>query len=125
MILQTLRASGTQGGLREEAAEVAGGLLGSLLGEEVSGLDRPAAHLLGPRPPDRERVVPGGDRAGLAPQGKGRAGDPPPATVGLVVLVVQGRGGAVLLADGMDGGGVAELGDVLGADLRREGAWDL
>src|SRR4029453_1361534 len=75
------------------AHEVACCLVGSFLREEVPGRDRAAVHLLGPGSPYLQRLVPAGDGAALTPQGKRRAGDSPPSTVGFVVLVVERGGG--------------------------------
>src|SRR5919197_2266470 len=104
----------------EEFEEVTRRLVGSFLGQEMPGPDRAAANLLAPGAPDLQRLVPVGEGAAVTPQGQDRTGDLPSATVGLVVLVIERGGGAVLLADGVDGVGSAELGDVGGADLRRE-----
>ena len=61
-----------------------------------------------------------GDGAGVAPEGKRRAGDPPLPPVGFVVLVVERGRGAVLLADRMNPLGITEVGDVCVADLGRK-----
>ena len=55
-----------------------------------------------PTRPDSQRVVPGGGRA-VALQDQNGAPDRPPSPVLLVVDDVEGRGGAVLLADRRDG----------------------
>src|SRR4029453_17041181 len=95
-------------------------LLGSFFGDEVPGRDRTAGDVVGPGFPDLERLVPSGDGTGSTPERERRAGDPPSAPVGFVVLVVERGRGPVLLADRMDPRGSTELGDVLGADLGGE-----
>src|ERR687892_782829 len=106
----------------EELDEVAACLVGRFLRHEVPAGDRFAANVLGPGPPDIERLVPAGDGTGETPEDQGRAGDPSLPAVRLVLLVVERGSCAVLLADGVDGAGVAELCDVLCSDLRRESA---
>src|SRR5262249_15510823 len=106
--------------LGEGFGEGTGGQVGGCFGDEVPGGDASAAHLAGPGLPYLQRPVPAGDRAGLTPEHQRRAGDPAPSAVGLVMLVIEGGGGAVLLADGMDPAGIAELAEISGADVRGE-----
>src|SRR5262249_58922172 len=93
--------------LGEEFGEVAGGQVGGFFGDEVPGRDGSAAHLAGPGFPYLQRPVPAGDRAGLTPEHQRRAGDPAPAAVGPVTLVIDGSGCAVLLAPLADPAGIA------------------
>jgi hypothetical protein len=86
----------------------------------MPGRDAPASNLAGPRCPYLQWLVPAGDRAGLTPQDQRRAEDPPTSAVGLVVLVVECGGGAVLLADGVDPAGITERAGVGGADFGGE-----
>src|SRR5215213_11735264 len=63
----------------DEPEQPLGGLLRAVLGDEVRGVDRGAAQLLGPRPPDLEHVaVEAGEGSALRPQRQHRALDPAP-----------------------------------------------
>ena len=74
----------------------------ALLRDEVPDRHWAAANVVGPLPPYRERiVVEGRDRTALALEEQHRAGDLPVPAIRLVLLVVQGRGCAELLADGV------------------------
>ena len=86
----------------------------------MTRVDRASAYVVGPATPHVEWIRIGSDGTGLAPQRKHRTFDPHVSAIGLVVLVVQRRGGAVLLADRMDGRGVAELADVYVAQAGRD-----
>src|SRR5438270_13810344 len=101
---------------REEVVQCRVRLIRRFLGEEVAAVEAIATHIVRPLPPDGEGVVPCGYRPSIAPEGKDRAGDPAPTTVGLVVPVVERGRRAVLLADGMQRRGVAEGPQVFGAD---------
>src|SRR5262245_59108955 len=84
--------------------------------------DRPARHLPRPLPPAAERtsarIIPAIEAAALAPQRKRRAGDHAAGrTIRPIDRSIDGDGGAVFLADGMDGGGVAERSDIGGPRL--------
>src|SRR5439155_13676752 len=56
-----------------------------------------------------------------APKREDGASNPPPASIGLVVLTVQGGCGPVLLADRVERLGIPEAPGVLDAHLLREG----
>src|SRR5690242_5758392 len=78
--------------LRQEVQQLAGGLPRGFFGNEVPDRNRLAADVVGPLPPDRQRVlVDWRDRTSLAPEEQHRAGDLPVAAVFLVLLVVQRR----------------------------------
>src|SRR4029453_913856 len=109
----------------EEAAQGVGGLLGGLFWEEVPGAQGVSSSVVAPGPPQRDRPtlpgVPGIERPLGAPQGQEGAGYPTPAlTIRPVVLAIDGRGGPVLLADGVRVAGILEGLHVGGADLRGE-----
>ncbi len=88
--------------------------------------DLAAADLLAPGLPDLQRLVPVGNWAVVAPQGQGWAGDAPLlCAIVLVMLVVQGGGGTILLADRVHCGRVPELADVAGPDRDGERARNL
>jgi len=107
--------------LLQEIQQLACGLLGCLFWNEVTDWHRPAANVIGPLLPYRERIIVKlRDRTALAPEEEHGAGDRPVPAIRLVLLVVQGRGCAELLADGVHRIGVAEFVDVLAAYLGRE-----
>jgi hypothetical protein len=87
----------------------------------MAGRDRCSLDGVGPGLPEFDGLVPVGDGARGAPEHEGRAEDASRAAVGSVVLVVERGGSAVLLADGMDGLGGTELGEVPVADVGWEG----
>lgn len=87
----------------------------------VAAIEGVAAHIVGPVTPDGERVVPRRHDPPPAPEGQKRAGDPARPLIGGVVFAIEGGGGAVLLADGVDGRGIAEGPQIFGAHRRGEG----
>jgi hypothetical protein len=104
--------------LRKEVEQLAGGLLGGLLRNEVADGNRTTSDILGPGPPDREWIfVEPTDLAVLAPEEEHRAADLLMIAVGFVLFIVECRGRPELLADRVRGRRVAELLDVLGPDL--------
>src|SRR5689334_25052060 len=93
-------------GLGAEVAQQLGSLLGQLLGKEVTPIHRLSLHAVAPLPPHTQGTaqlrVPGGQRPLPAPQHQHRAPDPPARRlVGAVVLAIERRRRAVLLADGV------------------------
>jgi hypothetical protein len=78
-----------------------------LLGEEVPALNRATAHVIGQAAPDSERpaflLIPAIQPARLTPQHQQGNADPPSgAGVRPIVLRIDGRGRAILLADRVD-----------------------
>jgi hypothetical protein len=74
----------------------------SLFGEEVATVERPPANVVRPAAPDLEDVEPTAELVAAGPQCQHRAFDP--AAGGgtrLIVLVVDRRTRAIVLADGM------------------------
>jgi len=105
----------------EEIVQSLVGFFRRFLGEEVAAIEGVAAHIVGPVTPDGERVVPRRHDPPPAPEGQKRAGDPARPLIGGVVFAIEGGGGAVLLADGVDGRGIAEGPQIFGAHRRGEG----
>src|SRR5262245_32391519 len=94
------------GGHREEAGQGVGRFIRNLFREEVTRVERTAADISGPGPPEPEGAaglrIPGVQWSSAAPEREDRAGDAVPApAVRLVVLAVAGRRGPVLFADGV------------------------
>src|SRR5687767_9301741 len=95
--------------LSEERAQLGVSLIRSLLGEVVATLEHPTAHFVGPPAPDLQDVVVLLEEPLAAPQGEHRACYAPTRLeVFGVVGEVYGGGGAVVLAGGVDGLGVAQ-----------------
>src|SRR3954451_17125193 len=104
----------------EQCAKLAGKGLRLVLDEEVARVEPAAADLARPWPPDAEHVVVEARQgAAGAPEDEDRALDAAPAAVGVVVLAIDGRSRAVVLADRLHGGGVVQEAPVGGHELRR------
>ena len=106
--------------MRQEGGEPRGGVVGQLFGDEVAGVHRAALDRgRALRAPQRERIVEAADDAARAPQHEQLAGD---LLAGgarrAVVLEVDRRRGAVVLARGVDRVGAAEAALVLGERFR-------
>src|SRR5215207_8598852 len=97
-------------------------LVGRLLGKVVAAIDSVARNIVGPVAPDTENVVPLLELRALAPQGQHGTGDAAAASVRLVVIAIDAGGGAIILADGVDGG-VMEAALVIRVGFRREVGW--
>lgn len=118
---------------REEGRECLRCVMRTLFREEVATVDRVAGDLCRQLAPELEWTalvdVPGPDRSGPAPQREHRAGDPVPRrAIGMVVLAVDARGGAVLLADRVQVVRVLKLSEVLRTlviveGVRRRAPW--
>src|ERR1039457_6844825 len=103
----------------EEVAQAPGGLVGQLFGDEMAGrhgLALQPAGALGA--PENEWRIEGADDAVLAPKHERVAGDLRAGSArGRVVLEIDRRRGAVVLAGGVDRVGAAEASLVLGHRL--------
>jgi len=91
----------------------------------MSAFERAAPDVVRPFAPQGQRAarvgVPFLQPAVCAPQHQDRAADSPPDfAVRRIVVAVDGGGGAILLADGVDAGGIDQRADIGGADLGRE-----
>jgi hypothetical protein len=85
-------------GLKRAIQRPSGSTVRSFFGDEVPDRDRSAANLTRQslHISYLQRLVPAGDRAGVTPQDHSGAGDPSTPTAGLVVLVVECGGGALI-----------------------------
>src|SRR5207245_7519473 len=104
---------------REKGLEVAIRLVRRFFRKEVTTVEGAAADVVRPLPPDGKHVIPTLQRPLPAPEREYGASNPPPASIGLVVLMVQGGRGPVLLADRVERLGIAEAPRVLDAHLLR------
>src|SRR5262249_6788635 len=112
-------------GPAEKAAPCLRRLLERLFRKEMSGLDRMALNILAPLMPNGEWSasveIPGIKCSSSTPQRQYRRSYTPSyRPIGFVVLAIEGRGGSILLADGVDVHGISKSLDIRCAHLRRE-----
>ena len=91
----------------------------------MTGIEGATLNTIAPLPPQRYRSarldIPGIDRSLGAPKRENRTGDTPPArTIRFVMLAIDGRGGSILLADGMYVDRIPKSLNIGRTDVRRE-----
>ena len=108
----------------EKMRESFRGLFGRHFREEMPAVDGLSLHLVGPLAPQRQRpaivVIPVAESAAGGPQRQHRTGDAGAACGPPRLLAVDPRCGAILLADRMGVGGIAQRLDIGRADLGRK-----
>src|SRR5918997_1271018 len=112
-------------GSAEKAIQSVGGLFGNFFRKKVSGAQGVSSNIVAPGPPKPDWPallgVPSAERPSGAPQGQ--EGTDYPTTdraIRLVVLAIDGRGGPILLADGVRVAGIPKSPYIGGADLPGE-----
>jgi hypothetical protein len=100
-------------------------LFRSLFWKKVPGVEGMSSNIIAPGSPKREQpallFVPGIERSFSAPESQERTDYPMPArAIRLVMLAIDGRGGSILLTDGVYVARISKGLHVGGTALRRE-----
>ncbi len=101
----------------EEAAQLLRGSFRHFLGKEMTGIEWSAADIVCPGTPQRKRTAPlcepTAERTSTTPKHENRTGYPPSGSAILqIMLVIESRRGAILLADGMNVSGIPKCRDI-------------